>query len=231
MGIVDKPPLTFALIDSEIEALPEGPVAMLRAPRWIVYWSFVGIFGMVLSLMPSLLLQWLAPQLWMLALARAGLAITLIGFAPGFVRSVWVLAHEFRHHRRGMIEQFDHDVARLRDLTKWLSAYPREALKEQLRYARIGHERLGSRLTMMVGGIERLGLLPLLLSLFVMLRNWRDLLALPTWLALLALMLAMLWVIGWMGAEFRRRLQLYEFLLQEALHRQPRGGGAGDAAT
>jgi cytochrome bd-type quinol oxidase subunit 1 len=65
-----------------------------------------------------------------------------------------------------------------------------------------------------------IGLLPLLLSLFVLLRNWRDLLALPFWLTALAVMAAILWVIGWWAAEFRRRLQLYEFVLDEALHHQ-----------
>ena len=44
-----------------------------------------------------------------------------------------------------------------------------------------------------------------------------DLLALPLWLSVLGIMAAILWLIARMGAEFRRRLQLYEFLLDEAL--------------
>lgn len=232
----ERPRLTFAQMEAWIEALPVGPVAALGTPRWIVRCNLVGMAGMALALSPSMLIQWLQPQLWMLWMARMGLATMIAGLLPGFVRNVRVLLQEFRHHRRGLIEQFDHDVDQFRALVARLAAYPCEVLDERMRYARMGHERLASRLSMMVGGVERLGLLPVLLSLFVVLRNWRDLLGLPFWLALLAAMAAGLWLIGWAGAEFRRRLQLYEFLLGEA-SRSARSGNApadarrGDAAS
>src|SRR5690606_25257255 len=128
-------------------------------------------------------------------------------FAPGAVRDLWVVFDQFRNHRRGFIEQFDHDAAQLHALAVRLSSYPREMLERQRRYAGMGHQRMGSRLVMMLGGIERVGLLPLLLSLFVLLRNWEDVRAVPWWLAILASMAAFLWVIGWFAAEFRRRMQ------------------------
>ena len=75
-------------------------------------------------------------------------------------------------------------------------------------------------MVMMLGGMERLGILPLLLSAIVVLRNSSDLTAAPPWLVVLAIMAAWMWIVGWWGAEFRRRLQLYEFLLEEALRPQ-----------
>lgn len=217
MSATEQPPLSFALLDRQIQALPEGPIASLRSPRWTRQWTVVGVAGMILGLLPALFVQWMEPRVWMLTVSRLGLALMIVGLAPGFFRDLWVIAHELRHHRRGFVTQFDHDVAQFRALAAWLSVYPLDSLQTLARYARMGHERLESRLQLMLGGIERLGLLPLLLSLFVVLRNWRDLLALPAWLALLAIMAAILWIIGWMGAEFRRRLQLYGFLLEEAL--------------
>ena len=213
----ERPALTFALLDAKIEALPEGPVAALRSPRWTRGWTVAGVVGMVIGLSPSLLVHWLEPQPWMVTVAQGGLVLTIAGFLPGLLRDLLAITREFRRHRHGLIEQFDHDVAQFRELAKQLSAYPRAELASQVRYARMGHERLASRLGLMVGGFERLGLLPVLLSLFVLLRNWRDLLALPMWLSVLAIMAAILWLIARIGAEFRRRLQLYEFLLDEAL--------------
>lgn len=172
---------------------------------------------MVIGLLPALFVQWMEPRVWMLTMSRLGLGLMIIGLAPRFFRDLCVIAHEFRHHRRGFVTQFDHDVAQLRALTMRLSVYPLDSLQTLARYARMGHEQLESRLQLILGGVDRLGLLPLLLSLFVVLRNWRDLLALPAWLAMLAIMAAVLWIIGWMGAEFRRRLRLYDFLLEEAL--------------
>lgn len=212
--------LTFTYLHAQIEALPEGPVSVLRSPGWTRSWTIAGVVGMLLALLPSLLVQWLQPAWWMVTVGRIGLAVAIIGFAPGFIRDVWVIFRQFRHQRRGFVEQFDHDAAHIHALAVRLSAYPRDVLERQRRFAVMGHARMESRLMMMLGGIERLGLLPLLLSLFVLLRNWRDLLALPFWLTMLAAMAAILWVIGWWAAEFRRRLQLYEFVLDEALHHQ-----------
>lgn len=224
-------PLTFAFLDAQIEALPEGPVSALRSPRWTRPWTFVGLAGMALGLLPSLLILWIEPRHWMVLLARGGLVIALIGFAPGFVRSLWTLLREVRRHREGLIQQFDHDVEKLRELADRLARYPRQVLTAQARYARLGHDRLGSRLVMMLGGIERLGILPLLLSAIVVLRNWSDLTAAPTWLVFLAVMAAWMWIVGWWGAEFRRRLQLYEFLLEEALRQQANTGADADDCT
>lgn len=215
-----RPKLTFTCLHAQIEALPEGPVSVLKSPGWIRPWTILGVVGMLLGLLPSLLVQWLEPAWWMVTVGRLGLLVAIVGFAPGFIRDVWVLGREFRHQRRGFVEQFDHDAAHIHTLAVRLSAYPRDVLERQRRFAAMGHARMESRLMMLLGGIERLGLLPLLLSLFVLLRNWQDLLALPFWLTALAVMAAILWVIGWWAAEFRRRLQLYEFVLDEALHSQ-----------
>lgn len=217
MDVDHRPALTFAALEAKIAALPEGPVSALNTPGWIRRLSLVGLIGMVAAFVPSLLVKVLTPQLWMLWLAQAGLAVMVAGFLPGFVRNLWVLAQEFRHHRAGSVAQFDHDVAQFRSLASWLAGYQREALESNLRYARMGHECLHSRLGMLVGGIERLGLLPVLVSLFVLLRNWQDLLHLPGWLAILGLLAPILWLIAWRGAEFSRRLHLYAFLLDEAL--------------
>ncbi len=214
----ERPELTFAQLDAEIEKLPEGPISVLNhQPRWLRGFAVLGVVGVLVAFSPSLLIQWLEPAMWMVTVARIGLWITIVGFLPGFVRNLWLIANQFRHHKRGMIEQFDHDAKQFRGLAEWLASYPRIVLERQRRFARMGHERLGAKLTVIVGGIERLGLFPLLLSLFVLLRNWQDLLALPFWLAMLGVMAAILWAIGWAGATFRRRLQLYEFLLEEAL--------------
>lgn len=231
MDAEHRAPLTFAILDAKINALPQGPVSALNTPRWAWRLSLVGLVGMIAAFMPSLLVKWLAPQMWMVGLAQVGLAMTVVGFLPGFLRNLWVLVRDLRHHRAGMVAQFDHDVAQLRGLATWMSGYPRETLESSLRYARMGHERLHSRLGMLLGGIDRLGLLPVLVSLFVLLRNWQDLLHLPGWLVILGLLAPALWLIGWLGAEFSRRLQLYAFLCDEALRIQEPSGVAGSSVV
>lgn len=182
--------------------------------------TLVGLAGMIVAFVPSLLAEWLGAQQWMVWVAKIGFVVMVVGFAPGTLRNLWMLIRELRHHRRSLISQFDHDVAQFRGLAAWLSGYPGEVLESNLRYARMGQERLQSRLGMLTGGIDRLGILPVLVSLLVLLRNWQDLLDLPAWLAILGLLAPFLWLIAWLAAEFGRRLQLYAFLLDEALRNQ-----------
>lgn len=210
------PPLTFALLEQKIQAMPEGPVSALSTPRWMRMLNAVGWVGSMLALLPSLLLVWIAPQHWMVTLSQVGLALT-VTFVPYFLRTVGLLIYEFSNARRQWILQHDHDVGELRQLAQWLLIYPREVLEDQLRYAKMAQERLVAKLGLFVGGMDKLGLLPLCLSLLVVLRNWRDLLALPAWLSILAMFAAILWMVSWLGANFRLRLHLYESVLAAAL--------------
>lgn len=208
--------LTFAQLEAQIEAMPEGPVAALKSPEWIRWANLIGVTGIVIGVLPQVLVHLMTPQMWMVWIARAGLAFAALGFAPQFARSVIVTFRELRNHRKGFVEQFDHDVEHFRALVDRLSRAPTDHLDTLERYARMGHERMDSRLAQLVGGLERVGMLPILLSLIVLLRDWESLLDTPLWLAMLALMAPILWFIGWVANEFRRRLQLYEFLMYEA---------------
>ncbi len=211
---------TFASLEEQIRALPPGPVSALDAPRWMRRASVLGVFGALIAFVPGLLVYWIEAQQWMVWLARAGFGLAVVGFLPGFVRNVWVLMREMRHHRRGLLAQFDHDVAALRTVAESLARYPREVLESNLRYARMGHDRLQSRVALMVGGMERLGLVPVFVALGTFAANWEGALALPGWALALGLLAPVFWLFGWFGADFTRRLQLYAFLLEEGLRRK-----------
>jgi len=75
---MDRAPLTFALLDAQIEAMPEGPVATLNTPQWIRPWTLIGVAGAVLGLLPSLLIQWFQPAQWMVWISKAGLIVMVI---------------------------------------------------------------------------------------------------------------------------------------------------------
>ncbi|MDQ1091676.1 PPOX class probable FMN-dependent enzyme [Xanthomonas sacchari] len=209
-------PLTFALLEQKIEAMPKGPVSALSSSRWMRVLNVVGWAGTMLGLMPSVMVVWLAPQPWMVLLSRVG-SLLALAFMPYFLHTVRLVVYEFVNSRRQFVAQFDHDVGQLRQVSQWLSVYTCDVLEDQLRYAKMAQERLTAQLGLFAGGVDKLGLLPLCLSLFVVLRNWRDLLTLPAWLAMLALFAAILWMISWLGAQFRLRLHLYESVLAAAI--------------
>lgn len=220
MAEQSQEPLSFALLEARIKQLPEGPVAALSHPAWIVRLNIVGAFGATLGILPSLLIKFLPPEMWMLWLARVGVIVTFAAWAPAILRSVYVLVRDMATHRTSWIAQLDHDRPLFADLKHWLSSYPQDVLQDHLQFSQHAQLRLLSKLGLLAGGAEKLGLLPAFIAAFIALRSWHDLLALPIWLACLGLFLVLTWLIGWLAANMRLRIQLYELLLSDALKLQ-----------
>lgn len=113
--------------------------------------------------------------MWMVYVARVGLGMMVLGFVPGTVRGFWVVAFEFRHWRRKLVEQSDHDLARFRELRHWLRKFPRSDLEDHHRFALVSQQRFAAKLGLLQGGFDKLGILPALLALALLLKNAGDL--------------------------------------------------------
>ena len=215
-------PLSFAAIEARIRAMPDGPVEVLNTPRWMRLFNFVGTAAIVIGLLPSLLVQWMEPRMWMVYMLRAALLVALVSYLPYFVRSVSVLAREFWQWRPKLVEQSDHDLAQFTVLRAWLCAFPREALQAHRDFASLARERLASKLGLMIGSAERVGVLPVLVAVLLLAREadglgldtLRDI---PLWAAVLGPFLVVTWLIGVIAVRMRLQLELYEAVLADAL--------------
>jgi hypothetical protein len=208
--------LSFALLEARIKQMPEGPLAVLSPPAWMVRLNVLGAAGAVVAILPSLLIRLMPPELWMLWLARIGVIVTFAAWVPGILRGTFVFIRDLFHNRKTWIAQLDHDRPLFAELKEWLATYPSEVLQDHLQFAQHAQRRLSAKLGLLAGGAEKLGLLPAFIAIFIALRNWHDLVALPTWLAALGLFLVITWLIGWLAANMRLRIQLYEMLLADA---------------
>jgi hypothetical protein len=90
-----------------------------------------------------------------------------------------------------------------------------------MNFARLAEQRLSSKLGLLAGGFDKLGVLPALLALLVLLRNAGDLSLerlsdIPMWQVLLGLMFGITYYIGLLAVSMRLRLQLYEAVLSDA---------------
>ena len=127
--------LTFAALDRRIESLPEGPVAELNAPRWQRWLDAVGYAGIVVGLLPSLLIEFIAPAGWMLGMARVGLTMTAC-LLPGFACNVFLVLRGMAGWRPELVAQLDHDMNAMETLHAWLGRQPRAAIESHLGFAR-----------------------------------------------------------------------------------------------
>ena len=212
--------LSFAELERRIRAIPDGPVGVLKMPRWAIPFVVLGTVGIVVGLLPSLLIRFWPPQMWMVHMAKAGLWIAVVGYAPEFFRGLWVLILGFARWKSDLVLQLDHDLAQARELNRWLAAFPKEALEDHARFAKHVEIRLHSKLGLLMGNLDKLGIVPILAAFGILLAEYRDPGALTPWLIYLGIFLAVTYLIAWLGAHMRLRVQLYESLLTSALEKR-----------
>lgn len=212
---------SFVELERRLREIPEGPVGVLNTPRWIIALNVLGWFGIVLGLAPSLLVKFLSPESWMAWMSSAGLLMAILGFAPGFVRNVFLVVISFYRWRMDLVRQMDHDLIEYRDLRRWLAQFPVEACSEAIRFVRQGQERVAAKQRLIVGSLEKLGVLPVVAALFIQVKTYYEQLGeTPVWQVVLAIFLAVIYLIGWLASLVRLRLHLYEIVLADSLASQ-----------
>jgi hypothetical protein len=215
---MDDAPLTFAELDRRLAAAPDGPAALFSTPRWLVVANVVGMAGVVLGLLPGIVVFALPAQPWMAGLARGGLVVAVAAFALPFVRAVVAFAASSGRWRHDQARQLDHELAQFRALLAWLAAQPPERVDALLAFCRHTRERLGERLALL-GGVEKLGLLPILVGVALHARAVMETIRTASWEAPVGVFLVLLYGAALVGNLLRQRLRLYEALLERAVDR------------
>ena len=218
---MDAKQFSFSELEKKIAAIPEKPVAALNRPRWQYWLDIGGGIGVILGLLPSLLIQFLEPKGWMVTMAKAGFWMMVILFAPGFFRGIIVLALSIWRGRSEDNAQIDHDFSELDRLQVWLAKFPKQTIEQHLRFIQATQARLLAKLSLIGGGFERFGILPLILAISVQMKAFTaDSLDLPIWQIVPGLFFAIGYLVGLRASFVRVRMHLYEVVLVEALERR-----------
>lgn len=216
-------PLSFALIEARIAAMPEGPSAYLNTPHWAAALNMIGAGGATLGLLPSIFVYFLEPQLWMAVMAYSGLAVMCGACAVPFVRSLWVLWRHFSRPTMSIIEQMDHDRGQFIELTQWLARYPKPVIADHLRFAHHMQARMEAKVGLLVGALDKAGILPAVFAAAIIAKDWLDKSRPPLWLVIVAFFLTLMWAIGVLASFARLRVQVLETLLANAARLQESG--------
>ncbi|RDZ27240.1 hypothetical protein [Lysobacter silvisoli] len=212
-----KAGFSYTELERRLKALPEGPVSVLNTPRPFAIASIIGNFGIILGLLPSLLMTFMTQQMWMVTMAKIGLMVAIIGSAPEFIRSLWVVPRSLWRWRNEQVIQLDHDIVQFREVVVWVSRFPEKTIGEHLRFVRRAQARVASKMGLLTGGVDKLGVAPLLVALGIQLKAFLDWGQTPYWQLLIGLLLAIAYLIAFVAQLMRLRMQLYEYVLEEAL--------------
>jgi hypothetical protein len=209
---------SFADLEDRLQKIPEGPAGVLNTPLWIFALNVLGWIGVVAGLAPSLLVKVMSPAQWMVLLAKGGLWLALLSFAPGFVRNIILIGYSMFRWRKDQVAQMDHDLLQFHDLRRWLAQFSISATTDALRFVRQNQARLTAKVGLLAGAIEKLGIFPGLLAVVIQIKAYSaELGATPAWQVVLAMFLAGTYLIALVVGLMRLRLQLYEMVLIDSL--------------
>ncbi|TDB28660.1 hypothetical protein ATCM_14005 [Stenotrophomonas sp. ATCM1_4] len=193
--------------------------------KWERYSLILGIGGAGFGLLLGTTLNGVAGAV----AAYGGLFIETIGlltYAGLQIRRDW---HQFRHARAHHASELESGYQQYQHLVKLTRSFPLAERKRRLRYIQDRRNTMHDRLSLFTGGMERLGVIPLLLALYLQFKDWRW----ADWKAisnitfaqgLLAFILMLAYLLFWHLIHLRARIQAYELLLTESNKRDDEEG-------
>ena len=138
------------------------------------------------------------------------------------VRVVCRTWQAYKHQYADFAKHLDSFYLRYRKVVDALRDCPAPELARSLRYVRDRKMALTYRHTLLSGGMDKIGILPLLALLYLQLKdwsvgNWKDLISRVHLVGgILLWMLLFMYFVAWWGARIKGRLDVYEALLTEA---------------
>ncbi|MBD9369240.1 hypothetical protein [Xanthomonas sp. XNM01] len=168
------------------------------------------VLGVVLAIVPWGSLIAPAPSFW---LTWAGLTAQLSGATLMAYRQARDVLPEFKDARRKYAVELDESFTERGRLLEWLRSVPDEIRQSRLNYAQMRLETMKSRYPMIFGAVDRLGVLPVLVAVFI---QYQALKAVSGPVMFLGVLIVVLYLMSLWMMRFRIQLESYVRVLQDA---------------
>lgn len=208
--------LSFPALNGALDshyASTDGP----KADPWERWSLIVGATGAGLGMLLGTTLPGTAGTIS----ALAGLTVEIAGFGLGTVLNLKRDWRQFRYARSEHAKEIELAYLQYQQLVQQVRRFPLEQRRLRQRYIQNRRTTMHERLGLFTGGMERLGILPMLIALYLQLKDWRW----GDWNAfanitlaqgLIAFVILIAYALSWYLIHLRARVQAYELLLAEA---------------
>ncbi|QNH18556.1 hypothetical protein HEP74_03728 [Xanthomonas sp. SS] len=190
-------------------------------------WSFaIALLGAGVGMLFGTLLDGKAALYW----AIGGLTVELTGVMTSFVLAFKRELPGFRRPYASHADEMEKEFHYYHAIVAALRTFPLEERRRRETFMRDRRTNMHDRLGLFTGGMERLGIMPVLLALYLQLKDWRwgdwGVLGKITMMqGILAFLLMFAYAMSWHLIRLRIRVQSYEQLLAEA-NRQDGAAGS-----
>jgi len=214
------PSLTFAWLHDHVQQyVSDEPNAR---PSGLERWSFWFGFGMAgLGLASPMLSKWFLPSV-VDKVATICLMAEVASFVLWLALMLWRELPNLMRLRKSHASEMDVDYGKWERVIAELRRFPRVEREARLRFVSGLRTRMGERMGIAFGGIQRLGIFPVLIALYLQFRNWKW----GDWAGafdvhlvagLLIWAMVLLYAMGWLLIGLRNRLDTYVDLLENSL--------------
>jgi hypothetical protein len=216
-----SPTLTFAWLYARVQdyVASTSKPAQPRVERWS-FWFGMAAAGAGL-IVGATWTRWLSPTAALLTV-KVLLATELVGLLLSVGLMLVREAPQFLRSRQVHADEMDADFGKWQGLIEELRQFSPEQRGARLRFVQSLRTNMDNRMGVVFGGVQRLGIFPLLIALYFQFRDWKwgdwgaafdvNLVA-----GLLIFALLLLYGMGWLLVGLRTRLDTYASVLQESL--------------
>lgn len=150
--------------------------------------------------------------------ALVAMFIELVAVATIVINTIREDLPEFLDAKRRYASKLETDYSLYRELLDWVRKCPVDKLKARYQYLQTRQETFDRRLRMVTGGVERLGMFPIVVALYFQFKDvqwWPPVFDLKN--ALLAFVVAIIYAMCLWLVRLRLRLDMYVLVLGDAL--------------
>ncbi|MGJ4728111.1 hypothetical protein [Luteimonas sp. SDU101] len=150
---------------------------------------------------------------WFDWMTVTGLILELSGFGVLSYRQIRDVAPEFRDAKRKFAMELDKGFDATEQTLAWIRSLPEDARDRRLAYIESRLQSMSQRYPIVFGPVDKLGLLPILVGVFV---QWQAIERVSVEVGLLAVFIFALYGMAIWMVRFRLQMQTYARLLAEA---------------
>ncbi|WP_233841480.1 hypothetical protein [Dyella sp. 2HG41-7] len=161
-----------------------------------------------------------------LHLLYVGLALELLCGMTALLNALRQAWRDYQQQHTDFARGLDEKLVPYNDVVDAIRHYPLSVIDTHLRYVRDRKSRLTFRAGVLSGGLEKFGVLPLLLALYLQFKDWsfgdwKGITDHVHWVGYCLLCLLIpTYIVSWWAVRTKSRLELYEVVLTEASVRE-----------
>jgi len=180
---MDQPiKLTFKALNERIDQISEHPSVAIGISAREKYGYATALLAVALFFLS---MKVLPDKLYTLVIACALLLVELVAVAITLIPHWPPRFPSFRSEWKEYADQLDYDFGHYGELMAWIVQFPRDHIADLADYAEMRQERFREKQPLLLGGVEKLGALPVLIAVAMQFRGmhwppeigWREIVA------------------------------------------------------